>query len=145
MSALAAPRSRMSRALRAALIASAAILWLSGCVWLVLHFAFPQPTPFGPAPNPLEPVVLKVHGLSAVAGVFLLGWVTSDHLIERRGAGSRYRSGLVLAGAAALLVLSGYALYYTTGAVHDVAARTHEVLGVASLLAALTHWWRKRR
>ncbi len=135
-------RTRMSRALRAVLFASCALLWVSGAAWLVLHLAYQQPTPFGPLPNAWEPLLLKVHGLIAVIGVFLLGWVTADHLIERRKVGRHYRSGLVLAGTAALLVLSGYALYYTTGPLNEVAARTHEWLGVASLLAALAHWWR---
>jgi hypothetical protein len=137
-------RIRMSRALRAALFASFGLLWLSGVAWLGVHFALEQPTPFGPLPNPWEPLLLKVHGLLAVAAVFLLGWVTADHLGERRREGRRYRSGLVLAGTAALLALSGYALYYTTGPVQDVASRTHEFLGVGSIAAALAHWWRNR-
>jgi len=47
-------------------------------------------------------------------------------------------------GSAALLVSSGYALYYTTGTLHEVASRTHEWLGAASLLVALAHGWRNR-
>ena len=38
------------------------LLWLSGCVWLIVHFFFPVTTQFGPAPNPLEPWLLRVHG-----------------------------------------------------------------------------------
>jgi hypothetical protein len=137
-------RVRMSPPLRAAVLVSCALLWLSGAVWLGVHFALEQPTPFGPLPNPWEPVLLRVHGLLAVAGVFLLGWVTADHLSVRRREGRNYRSGVLLAGTAAFLVLSGYALYYTTGTVHEVAARTHEFLGVGSIAAALAHWWRNR-
>lgn len=137
-------RRGMSTALRAALFTGFALLWLSGACWLVLHLAFQQSSSFGPLPNPWEPVVLKSHGVLAVVGVFLLGWVTAVHLAERRNAGWNYRTGLVLAGTAALLVLSGYALYYTTGSLNEVAARTHECVGVASLLAALAHWWRAR-
>src|SRR6201997_3509953 len=73
-------RIRMSAGLRAALFTSFGLLWLSGAVWLGVHFALEQPTPFGPLPNPWEPVLLKAHGLLAVAGVFLLGWGTADHL-----------------------------------------------------------------
>jgi hypothetical protein len=137
-------RLRMAPALRAAVLTACALLWLSGAVWLVVHLALEEATPFGPLPSPWEPLLLKVHGLLAVVGVFLLGWIAADHLSERRREGRNYRSGLVLAGTAGLLVLSGYALYYTTGAVHEVAARTHELLGVASLLVALAHWWRAR-
>lgn len=134
-------RVRMSAALRTAVFTTCALLWLSGAVWLVVHLTLEQPTPFGPLPSPWEPVLLKVHGLLAVVGVFLLGWITTDHLSERRNQRRNYRSGVLLAGTAALLVLSGYALYYTTGTVHEVAARTHEFLGAGSLLVALAHWW----
>ncbi|OLB15537.1 MAG: hypothetical protein AUH10_01500 [Gammaproteobacteria bacterium 13_2_20CM_66_19] len=134
----------MSSPLRAAVFAGCALLWLSGAVWLVVHLTLEQPTPFGPLPSPWEPLLLKVHGLLAVVGVFLLGWIMADHLTERRKLGRNYRSGVLLAGTAALLVLTGYALYYTTATVHEVAARTHEFLGVGSLLLALAHWWRAR-
>jgi uncharacterized membrane protein len=137
-------RTRMSKALRTAVFATCALLWLSGAVWLVVHLTLEQPAPFGPLPSPWEPLLLKVHGLLAVVGVFLLGWITADHLRERRKQRRNYRSGVLLAGTAVLLALSGYALYYTTGTVHEVAARTHELLGVGSLLVALAHWWRAR-
>jgi hypothetical protein len=54
------------------------------------------------------------------------------------------RSGLVLGGSALLLILSGYALYYTTGSAHDAAALAHEAIGVLSPAAALAHWLRNR-
>jgi hypothetical protein len=50
----------------------------------------------------------------------------------------------VLGGTALLLILSGYALYYTTGSGHDAAALAHEAIGVLSPAAALAHWWRNR-
>jgi hypothetical protein len=50
----------------------------------------------------------------------------------------------VLGGTAVLLILSGYALYYTTGRAHEAAALAHEVIGVFSPAVALVHWWRSR-
>jgi hypothetical protein len=82
--------------------------------------------------------------LLAVGDVFLLGWSIVGHTIERWGSVRNRLSGLALTGSAALLVASGYALYYTTGSLHEVASRTHEWLGAGSLLAALAHWWRIR-
>jgi hypothetical protein len=137
-----APRAPMSAMLRLALLSTCALLWLSGCAWLLLHFAFPQAGEFGPLPNPWEPLLMRVHGAIAVAGVFLLGCVAAGHLAERWGGAHNRGSGVALAVSAVLLVISGYALYYSTGTVHDIAARAHEVLGVASLVAALAHWWR---
>lgn len=87
---------------------------------------------------------MRVHGVLAVGGVFLLGWIVGGHTIERWGSARNRFSGLALTGSAALLLASGYALYYTTGTLHEVASRAHEWLGVASLLAALAHWWRNR-
>jgi hypothetical protein len=134
----------MSPALRAAILVLGALLWISGAAWLVLHIAFAQQTPFGPLPNPWEAPLMRGHGVLAVGGVFLLGWIVGGHTLERWGSARNRLSGLALTGSAALLVASGYALYYTTGSLHEVAFRTHEWLGAGSLLAALAHWWRIR-
>jgi hypothetical protein len=134
----------MSPALRAAILTLSALLWLSGVAWLVLHFAFAQQTQFGPLPNPWEAVLMRLHGVLAVGGVFLLGWIVGGHTIERWGSARKRLSGLLLVASAALLLASGYALYYTTGAPHEVASRAHEWLGAGSLVAALAHWWRLR-
>jgi hypothetical protein len=134
----------MSTALRRAIYSICTLLWLSGCAWLVMHFAFPTETDFGPAPNPWEPVILRIHGWSAVGGVFLLGWITAGHISDRWRRARNRVSGFSLAGFAVVLVLSGYALYYTTDRFHDVAAILHEVLGVVAIAFALTHWLRNR-
>jgi len=135
---------QMSRPVRAVIFTTGGLLWASGVLWLTLHFGFEQQTPFGPLPNPWEPVLMRVHGLLAVVGVFLLGWVASGHVLVRWASARNRLSGLVLAGSAVVLVASGYALYYSTGALHAGAALVHEGLGTAALLAALAHWWRVR-
>jgi len=132
------------RVLRATLYGVGALLWLSGAVWLVLHYVFPQATSFGPLPNPWEAPLMRVHGLIAVCAVFLIGWMMAAHVTVRWASERNRRSGLVLGGTALLLILSGYALYYTTGSPHDAAALAHEAIGVLALAAALAHWWRKR-
>lgn len=132
----------MSTALRRGIYAVCALLWVSGCTWLVIHYAFPTTTDFGPAPNPWEPVILCLHGWSALCGVFLLGWITAGHISDRWRRSRNRLSGFSLAGFALVLVLSGYALYYTTDRFHDVAASLHEVLGVVAIAFALTHWLR---
>ena len=136
--------TQMSRGLRRSVLLAAALLWVSGVAWLVLHFAFPQQSEFGPLPNAWEPLVMRVHGILAVGGVFLLGWIAAGHVLTRWASTRNRVSGLALAASGVLLIASGYALYYSTGALHDAAARVHEWLGAASLIAALTHWWRIR-
>ena len=134
--------ARLPRVLRATLYGVGALLWVSGAVWLVLHYVYPQSTPFGPLPNPWEAPLMRAHGIIAVCGVFLIGWMMAAHVTARWASERNRRSGLTLAGAALLLIMSGYALYYTTGSPHDAAAFAHETIGVLSAVVALAHWWR---
>jgi hypothetical protein len=140
----AAVRGSLPRPLRVALYSIGALLWLSGALWLLLHYLLPQSTPFGPLPNPWEAPLMRVHGLVAVGGVFLIGWMTAAHVATRWTSDRKRRSGLALGSAALLLVCSGYALYYSTGAPYDAAALAHEVVGAFAPLAAFAHWWRSR-
>src|SRR5690242_3946890 len=135
----------MSNALRRAMYTICSLLWLSGCAWLVLHFFFPVATDFGPAPNPLEPWVLRVHGWVAIGAVFLFGWITSEHISERLRKPHNRVSGLSLAVFVSILTLSGYALYYTTDRLHDASAVAHEVLGALAIVFALVHWRARER
>jgi hypothetical protein len=133
---------RMSRPLRGVTYFVFGLLWVSGCGWLILHEFFPRSSDFGPSANPWEPVVLRLHGWLAVAGTFLLGWISAQHIAGRWARFRTRPSGPVLAGLAAVLVLTGYALYYTTDSVHASASVTHEILGAAAVLLALGHWRR---
>lgn len=130
----------MPAALRLTIWTVFAMLWASGCIWLVLHFAFETHTEFGPLPNPWEASVLEIHGVVAVAAVFLTGWISSSHILERWSARRNRKSGLTLATTAAVLVISGYMLYYTTDHLHSIAAVAHELIGVLAVLIAITHW-----
>jgi hypothetical protein len=135
---------RMSLGLRSAVIATFGALWFTGCLWLVLHYFFAQPSEFGPLENPWSPVILRIHGWIAVLGVFLLGWITARHVSGLWSQVIKRVSGVSMATVAALLALTGYALYYTTDRLHDSAGVAHEVIGVAAFLFALTHWRRYR-
>jgi hypothetical protein len=121
-----------------------ALLWLSGALWLLVHRMFPGHNEFGPLPNPWEAPLMRLHGLIAVATVFLFGWIGASHILVRWSAVRNRRSGLWLLGCASVLLASGYALYYTTGAFHDAAGSLHEWLGLAAIVFALTHWLRVR-
>ncbi len=130
----------MSVALRLAVWSAFAALWASGCAWLVLHFGFEARTEFGPLPNPWEASILEIHGILAVGAVFLIGWISGTHILERWTARRNRTSGLTLGATATLLVVSGYMLYYTTDRLHSVAATAHETLGVLAVVIAITHW-----
>ncbi len=102
----------MAAGLRAAVFVVCALLWLSGMAWLVLHLGFEPRNFFGPLPHPAEAPLMRVHGVIAVAGVFLLGWLGAGHVMQRWRRARNRPSGWTLLGCAALLVLTGYALYY---------------------------------
>ena|SRR5665213_1572279 len=135
---------RMSTGLRVAIFATFGALWASGCYWLALNYFFAQATQFGPVQHPWAPTILRVHGWIAVATVFLLGWITARHVGDRWPQMHKRISGLAVASVAAILAITGYALYYTTDRLHDVAGVAHEIIGVAAILFALTHWRRYR-
>jgi hypothetical protein len=137
-------QQRMSGGLRLAVMLTFGGLWLSGCYWLLLHYFFARASEFGPVQHPWEPVILRVHGWIAVAGVFLLGWITAQHVSDRWPQGIKRISGVAIASAAAILAVTGYALYYTTDRLHDIAGAAHEVIGGTAVLLALTHWRRHR-
>lgn len=135
---------RMPAGLRAAIIGTFGVLWLSGCYWLVLHYFFAQASDFGPIQHPWTPVILRIHGWIAVAGVFLLGWITARHVSDRWPQMIKRLSGICIGGIAVILALTGYGLYYTTDRLHDAADIIHEVLGGAAVVFALIHWRRYR-
>lgn len=107
---------RLVRWQRVALYLSSALLLLTGTVWLAVHYSIGAGT--GELPHPVEAWSLRLHGLAAFAGVFVLGVLAAAHvphgwrLSQRRGWVTQRRSGLWLCGLGALLVFSGYALYY---------------------------------
>ncbi len=75
-----ATRTPMARGMRFAVLAAAALLWLTGALWRVAHFLFPQHNEFGALPNPSEVPLMRVHGLTAVAAVSLFGWIGAGHI-----------------------------------------------------------------
>ena len=134
----------MSARLRSTILWTFGALWLTGCLWLILHYLLAQPSDFGPVQHPWAPVVLKIHGWIAVLSVFLLGWITARHVSDRLPQSAKRVSGLAIASTAIALSLTGYALYYTTDRLHDIAGLVHEALGAGAVVLALTHWRRRR-
>jgi NADH:ubiquinone oxidoreductase subunit 6 (subunit J) len=134
---------RMSTNVRLIAYITFAVLWLSGCLWMILAYFFPTRTEFGLAPHPWQPAILHFHGWIAVLAVFLLGWLGSMHITERWRQPRNRASGLTLITLAAVLTITGYALYYTTEQLHSIAAAIHEIVGAAVVVFALSHWWRR--
>lgn len=111
---------------------------------MLLHYCFQQVSDFGKMPNRWEPSLIRVHGILAIACVFLFGWLTSRHIVEAWRQRHKRSSGIFLLVAVTLLVLSGYSLYYLSDDAprHGIAV-IHQVIGVASAILALVHWLKR--
>ena len=139
---LLAERVQLGTAARCALYATLVALTISGAWWLGVHFAA---TLFGSDVDDLrrlarESLALKVHGATAFAILLALGAMGAYH-VRRGWALDRNRaSGSFVLACFAVLILTGYALYYLVG--EDTRASVslaHWALGLALAPVLVVH------
>ena len=132
------PVHRLPAWQRIALYASGGVLLISGLLWLAVHYSVGAGSGSDGLPHPLEVWCLRLHGLAAFVATFLMGALAAAHIPQgwrighqRRWAGQR-KTGSVLCVLAALLVLSGYALYYfAPETLRPTLGWAHALVGVA--------------
>lgn len=106
----------MVRWQRLGLYGCGAALVLSGALWLALHYSVGAGA--GELPHPLEAWSLRLHGLAAFAGLFMLGALAAAHVPHGWRLSGRPRwthqrgSGLMLCTLTAIMALTGYLLFY---------------------------------
>ncbi|MDC8758612.1 DUF4405 domain-containing protein [Janthinobacterium fluminis] len=128
---------RLERWHRHCLYASGAALLLSGAAWLLAHYFLRTPGEFGEAIHPLEPWAMKLHGASAMAALFFLGSLMNAHIRRALKAGRNLVSGWAMIATFALLIATGFGLYYLAGeSDRPLWSGVHWVAGLA--LAALS-------
>ena len=135
---------RLVRWQRLALYLSGAALLLTGGVWLGVHYSVGAGA--GELPHPLEAWSLRLHGLAAFAGLFVLGVLAAAHVPQgwrlshrRRWAGQR-SSGLLLCVIGGVLAASGYVLFYfATDAVRPALGWAHAFVGVTMAVLIASH------
>ena len=133
---------RLVRWQRLALYITGAWLLATGSAWLLLHYSLGA----GELPHPLEAWSLRLHGLAAFAGLFVLGLLAAAHIPQgwrlshrRRWAGQR-SSGVLLCVIGALLALTGYLLYYfASEAVRPALGWAHAIVGVTMGVLIASH------
>lgn len=141
-----ASRAFLTRQHKLAVYGVAALLWLSGAVWLVVHYFFPQHGPFGDVPNPAERWLIAVHGAGAFAALWLGGWLWRAHVTPWRRGGTQRNSGTTLLWFGGILIVSGYLLYYASAdGQRPWISLSHWVIGLAAPLALLAHALRSAR
>jgi len=142
----------LARWQRQVLAATAVLLTCTGALWLVLHYLVGGP--MEGLPHPAEGWTMRLHGAGVFLGLFMLGALAAHHIPKgrrmtdgRRGRHWRrqYRSGLALCMLAALLVASGYALYYIASeSTRPALGGVHAAAGFAMTALGLWHRARKR-
>ena len=116
-------------------------VWLTGCIWLVLHLYYAAPDEFGITRHPWEPTLLWVHGVLSIVVAYLFGWTMARHASEGWRLHKRRISGGLLTFVVAVLSISGFMLFFVTSDGWQMqSARVHEVIGVLVTLFAVEHW-----
>ena len=111
-----APVHRLIRWHRLTLYVAGGLLLLTGASWLVVRYGIGSDA--DGLPSPLEAWSLRVHGLAAFGGVFALGVLAAAHVPQgwrlslRNDWRSQRRTGSALCILGALLVVTGYLLFY---------------------------------
>jgi hypothetical protein len=138
------PNTRSARLARwqiMLLTISGALLWLSGAAWLLIHYYGQVQSEFGPETNPLEPWFLRVHGLVLIPALLGFGGLFVAHM--PKGWKNRYQRtiGIALTTAFAVLILSGYMLYYVGDeALRDWTSIIHWALGLGTPALFIWHY-----
>ena len=128
-----------------ALYGICAVLWISGSYWLYVSYFAGNATEFA-TPNPAPALLPELHGAAAMAFLLALGALLPRHLPQGWRQKRQRPSGLLLVVVCAILVLTGWGLYYFSAEGLRAATRViHSVLGVLLPLAMAGHVWRVRR
>jgi hypothetical protein len=141
----AAPALTVARWQRLLLLGTALLLLISGGAWLAVHYLLGAGA--GELPHPLEPWLMKLHGLGAFTALFGVGVLVGAHVPAGWRVSARLnrqrRSGIVLSSVLGATVLSAYLLYYFAPEEwRGLMGWTHAALGTA---LALQGGWHARR
>ena len=122
-----------------------AALWLSGMLWLVLHYLLARPNEFGVARHPMEAPVLLAHGIAALVALFVLGWFAARHAGAMSGRRHSRVSGWLLSGFLVLLAGAGCAQFFLVNETWQAnLSLVHEICGALLLVPVLAHLFRFR-
>jgi len=131
------PAICLSRRHRLWLALALGMLWASGALWLLYHNFFMIDGDFGPQPHRLEKWWLRLHGLSAMLGLFVLGTLLPVHMKLAWQRNKNRRMGTLLSAMLLWLAASGYALWYFAGG--DWLPLLHWVAGLGLPLLLFIH------
>ena len=139
---------RLPRWQRRALYAVGALLLATGIVWLTIHYSIGGGA--GELPHPLEAWTMRLHGLAAFGGLFMLGALAASHVPQGWRMSGRHRwasqrgTGFTLCLLGGALAASGYLLYYfAPEALRPALGWAHSLAGVGMAVVVAVHRRRK--
>ncbi|WP_219893174.1 hypothetical protein [Aquisediminimonas profunda] len=122
---------------------SGSILWLTGGAWLYFHYFGQVEGEFGPEVHPLEPWLMRLHGLALIPALMGVGGLLVAHIPKGWNDVPQRNIGLVLSTLLGLMILSGYLLYYVgNDFARSLTSLAHWSVGLASPAFFLWHYRR---
>lgn len=117
------------------------MLWLTGTIWLIFRYGVPVEDEFGLQTHPAQTMILKIHGLAAMAFLFIVG-VLIHHIRPGWRRKQQRFSGVSLLTVCGCLVLTGWGLYYAgEERFRNWMSAMHSIIGVLLPVIILFHVW----
>jgi hypothetical protein len=125
-----------------ALYLSFALSWVTGITWFILHKRVRIEGEFGPEHSTREPVLIKIHGGSAMLMMVFYGYLLATHVsVGLRSKRNRALS-LTLVAALAFMILTAYGLYYVGGEkFRELISLAHLIVGCSLPFILALHIW----
>lgn len=135
----------LPRWLRWIVYGTTAVLFVTGALWLLVHYGLGR-NPADDLPHPVEPWLLRVHGLAMMAGLFVYGALLRAHMVNAWKLQRNRATGILVAAVLGFLAVTGYMLYYASGeTTRPVVSAAHWIVGLVVVVVLPLHIWRGRR
>ena len=96
-------------------------------------------------PHPLNGLLRELHGVSAMLGVFMFGYLFADHVQKKLQRKKHHWDGYVHLALWVVVVASGLLLYYPQEPLEFLnMASIHWYAGLALSIIFPLHFWRKK-
>jgi hypothetical protein len=134
---------RLSQRHKVAFYTVLGVVFASGVIWVWLHYFARTENDFGASPT--QTWVLTIHGLFAAASLLLIGSLLPLHVKYAWRARRNRSNGIFFISIVALLILSGYALYYIGNErLRAWTSWIHLIAGLVFPILLVLHIWRGR-
>jgi hypothetical protein len=134
---------RLKRLQRYFLYAVLALVFLSGVTWAYWNYLVASPGDFEMS---AKAWAMKIHGAAAMAVLVLIGMLLNAHVRFAWRAGRNRANGSVFLSAFAVLIITGYGLYYLGGErLRAWTSWIHLAIGLVLPILLLIHIFLGRR